>query len=91
MSPSAIVESNEMATQSTFSYAQAAKGQGTTPASNPTAVADAAAPSQDAQASIADDDVPAPATDVKSTATATEQANSEAPETTEHRAAFSEK
>lgn len=91
MSPSAIVESNEMATQSTFSYAQAAKGQGTTPASNPTAVADAAAPSQDAQASIADDNVPAPATDVKSTATATEQANSEAPETTEHRAAFSEK
>lgn len=91
MSPSAIVESNEMATQSTFSYAQAAKGQGTTPASNPTAVADAAAPSQDAQVSIADDDVPAPATDVKSTATATEQANSEAPETTEHRAAFSEK
>lgn len=90
MSPSAIVESNEMATQSTFSYAQAAKGQGTAPASNPTAVADTAAPPQDAQASIADGDVPAPATDVKSIA-ATEHASSEAPETTEHRAAFSDK
>ncbi|KAF4338870.1 la family [Fusarium beomiforme] len=80
-----------MVPQSTFSYAQAAKGQGATPASNSSAAPDAAASSQDAQASIADADGPAPAIDAKPSAPTTEQANSEAPESMEQHATSSEK
>ncbi|KAF4457857.1 hypothetical protein F53441_296 [Fusarium austroafricanum] len=91
MSPSAIVESSDMATQSTFSYAQAAKGQGTTFTSNTAASTDAAAPSQDAQAPTADADTTTPVTDVKLVAPAAEETNSEAPESIEPRAASAEK
>ncbi|KAF5654675.1 la family [Fusarium heterosporum] len=85
MSPSAIVESNEMANQSAFSYAQAAKGQGTTPASNTAGSTETDAPVQDAQVPAADADTAAPVTDASTAAPATEQADTEAPENTEPR------
>ncbi|KAM0563876.1 hypothetical protein ACHAPJ_000082 [Fusarium lateritium] len=92
MSPSAIVESNDMAAQSTFSYAQAAKGQGTAPASNTTASTDAVAPAQDGQVPAAD---AAPNADTKTTAPTTEQVStaevSQAPESAEPHAAAPEK
>ncbi|KAF5018745.1 hypothetical protein F66182_9262 [Fusarium sp. NRRL 66182] len=92
MSPSAIAESSDMATQSTFSYAQAAKGQGTTPASNNAVSTDAAAPAPDAQVPVATSDAAAPVADAKTVAPAAEQTDAfEAPERTEPRAAAPEK
>ncbi|KAM0240739.1 hypothetical protein ACHAP5_007883 [Fusarium lateritium] len=87
MSPSAITESNDMASQSAFSYAQAAKGQGTTPVSNTAASAEGDAPAQDAQAPTADADTAAPVADTKPAESAAEQADTEAPESAEPSAA----
>lgn len=90
MTPSAIVESNEMATPSTFSYAQAAKGQGAAPVSNNSAPTNAVAPAQDTQAPVA-----VPVSDLKTATPAPEQATtaevSEATESLEPRAVASEK
>lgn len=91
MSPSAIVETNDMAAQSTFSYAQAAKGKGTVPVTNSAASTDAAAPAQDDQTPAADVDTAAPVADAKTTAPIAEHANSEASESAEPRAATAEK
>ncbi|KAM5356271.1 hypothetical protein ACJ41O_002917 [Fusarium nematophilum] len=71
MTPAAIVESNEMATPSTFSYAQAAKGQGAAPVSNTNNSTNAVAPAQDAQAPAAA--AAAPMADAKTAAPAVEQ------------------
>ncbi|PTD11735.1 hypothetical protein FCULG_00004012 [Fusarium culmorum] len=91
MSPSAIVETNDMAAQSTFSYAQAAKGKGTAPASNSAASTDAAAPVQDGHAPAADADTVASVEDAQTEAPLTEQVNSEAPENVEPQTAVAEK
>lgn len=91
MSPSAIVETNDMAAQSTFSYAQAAKGKSTAPASNSAASTDAAAPVQDDHAPAADADTVASAEDAQTEAPLTEQVNSEAPENVEPQTAVAEK
>jgi la-related protein 1 len=91
MSPSAIVEANDMAAQSTFSYAQAAKGKGTITASNNAASADAVAPIQDDQAPAADTDTAAPVGDAQTDAPLAEQVTSEAPETVGPQTAVTEK
>ncbi|KAF4977621.1 hypothetical protein FZEAL_5882 [Fusarium zealandicum] len=90
MSPSAIIESNEMAPPSTFSYAQAAKGQGAVTPSNSDAPNDAAAPAQDAPVPAAD--AAAPVADVKTATPAVDPAEvPEASESVEPRAAAPEK
>ncbi|CEI65087.1 unnamed protein product [Fusarium venenatum] len=91
MSPSAIVETNDMAAQSTFSYAQAAKGKGTAPASNDATSTDAVAPIQDDQAPAADTDTAAPVGDAQTDVPLAEQVNSEAPENVEPQTAVAEK
>ncbi|QPC75802.1 hypothetical protein HYE68_006554 [Fusarium pseudograminearum] len=80
-----------MAAQSTFSYAQAAKGKGTAPASDSAASTDAAAPVQDDQAPAADADTAASVEDAQTEAPLTEQVNSEAPENVEPQTAVAEK
>ncbi|KAF5008591.1 hypothetical protein FDECE_5143 [Fusarium decemcellulare] len=82
MTPSAIIESNEMATPSTFSYAQAAKGQGAAPASNTNTTSNAVASTQDAQAPATT--ATAPVTEAKTAAPAPGQTSTaEVSETTE--------
>jgi hypothetical protein len=91
MSPSAIIETNDMAAQSTFSYAQAAKGKGAAPASNSAASTDAVAPVQDGQAPAADADTAAPVEDAQTETPLTEQVDSEAPENAEPQTVVAEK
>ncbi|RGP59574.1 la family [Fusarium longipes] len=80
-----------MAAQSTFSYAQAAKGKGTAPASNSAAATDAVAPTQDDQAPAADADTAAPAAEEKTEAPITEKVNPDTPENAETRASAAER
>ncbi|RFN47613.1 la family [Fusarium flagelliforme] len=92
MSPSAIIETNDTVAPSMTSYAQAAKGSNTVPASNSaTASTDPVASAQDDQASTADTGSAAVAADEKASLPASEHVNSETPENADSPAVASEK